>query len=352
MPYVNVASWTDELLQFQQKLKRGWSNLARFSRPGYAETPRELVFEQDGMRLWRFRGENLPAGRPPLLIVYALVNTVWMTDLQADRSLVRNLLAEGEDVYLIEWGFPAPIDRWLGLGDYIDLRLGRCVDEVSARHGGEPIHLLGICQGGVFALCFAALNPHKVARLITMVTPVDFHTSDNMLGMWSRHVDVDQLVAGGGNIPSALINSVYLNLKPLRLHQQKYVDLVNLLDDPGRLENFMRMERWIFESPDLAGEAFRQFIKQFYQANGLIAGGLRIGDREVRLADITAPVFNIFAAQDHLVPPSAARALQGRTGGSYEEWMFQGGHIGIYVSARAQREVAPKISAWLDRAGA
>ncbi|MHC1479917.1 class III poly(R)-hydroxyalkanoic acid synthase subunit PhaC [Frateuria aurantia] len=347
MPYVNVASWTEELLQFQQKLERGWANLARHARPSYAETPRELIFEQDGMRLWRFRGSEAPAGRPPLLIVYALVNTVWMTDLQVDRSLVRNLLAAGEDVYLIEWGFPVAIDRWLQLEDYIELRLGRCVDEVSERHGGVPIHLLGICQGGVFALCYAALRPQRIARLVTMVTPVDFHTPDNMLGMWARHVDVDRLVAGGGNIPSALINSVYLNLKPLRLHQQKYVDLVDLLDNPDRLENFMRMERWIFESPDLAGEAFRQFIRKFYQHNGLVAGGLEIGGKPVELVRITAPVFNIFAAQDHLVPPSAAQALRGRTGGSYQEWMFQGGHIGIYVSARAQREVAPKISAWL-----
>ncbi len=351
MPYVNVASWTEELLQFQHKLKRGWANLARHSRPAYAETPRELIFEQDGMRLWRFLGEAPPAGRPPLLIVYALVNTVWMTDLQADRSLVRNLLAEGEDVYLIEWGFPAAIDRWLTLGDYIQLRLGTCVDQVSARHGGAAINLLGICQGGVFALCYAAMYPQKVAKLVTMVTPVDFHTPDNMLGMWARHVEVDRVVAGGGNIPSALINSVYLNLKPLRLHQQKYVDLVDLLDNPDRLENFMRMERWIFESPDLAGEAFREFITKFYQGNGLVQGGLEIGGRAVALTEVTAPVFNIYAGQDHLVPPSAAQALRGRTAGGYREWMFQGGHIGIYVSARAQREVAPKISAWLAGSG-
>ena len=32
------------------------------------------------------------------------------------------------------------------------------------------------------------------------------------------------------------------------------------------MENFLRMEKWIFDSPDQAGEAFRQFIKDFYQA--------------------------------------------------------------------------------------
>ena len=60
------------------------------------------------------------------------------------------------------------------------------------------------------------------------------------------------------------------------------------------------------------------------------------------------PVLNIYAEQDHLVPPAASRALAGRTGSSdYSELGFRGGHIGIYVSGRAQREVPGTISAWL-----
>jgi len=48
------------------------------------------------------------------------------------------------------------------------------------------------------------------------------------------------------------------------------------------------------------------------------------------------------------VPPDASRALATHCGSrDYAEFSFRGGHIGIYVSARAQREVPPAISAWL-----
>src|SRR3546814_1037612 len=77
-----------------------------------------------------------------------------------------------------------------------------------------------------------------------------------------------------GNIPAGLMNYVYLTLKPLRLNQQKYLGMVDILDNPAELENFLRMERWIFDSPDQAGEAFRQFIKDFYQGNKLVKGTL------------------------------------------------------------------------------
>jgi polyhydroxyalkanoate synthase len=108
------------------------------------------------------------------------------------------------------------------------------------------------------------------------------------------------------------------------------------------------MEKWIFDSPDQAGEAFRQFVKDFYQANKLVTGGLKIGDKDVSLKKVTMPVLNIFAEQDHLVPPSASRPLKQLAGTKdYTELALKGGHIGIYVSGRAQREVPSAIHNWL-----
>ena len=342
----------EEVAAFQRKLAAGAVNLQGLAEPGYAGTPRELVYREDKLTLWRMRAEHPPTSKTPLLIVYALVNTVWMTDLQTDRSLVRNLLAQGEDVYLIDWGYPDGADRWLTLEDYIDGYLDRCVDVVRAQAGVAAIDLLGICQGGAFSLCYAALHREKVRNLITMVTPVDYHTPDNMLSHWARDIDVDLFVDTLGNIPAALMNWVYLTLKPVRLLQQKYVNLVQILDNPRELENFLRMERWIFDSPDQAGEAFREFVKAFFQANKLVRGGLSIGGKPVELANITQPVLNIYAEQDHLVPPDASRALGHHIGsGDYTELAFKGGHIGIYVSGRAQREVPPAIHRWLREHG-
>ena len=211
-----------------------------------------------------------------------------------------------------------------------------------------PINLLGICQGGAFSLCYAALHPDKIRNLITMVTPVDFHTDDNMLSNWTQDIDVDLFVDTLGNVPADLMNYCYLMLKPFRLNLQKYVGLVDILDDKAAIEDFLRMEKWIFDSPDQAGEAFRQFIKQFYQGNGFVNGGITIGERDVHLGLVEMPVLNIFAEQDHLVPPASSKALKGLIGSDdYSELSFRGGHIGIYVSGRAQKEVPSAIHEWL-----
>ena len=185
-------------------------------------------------------------------------------------------------------------------------------------------------------------------NLITMVTPVDFHTPDNMLSNWTRGMDVDLFVDTLGNVPADLMNMCYLTLKPWRLFVQKYVGMADILDDRAAMEDFLRMEKWIFDSPDQAGEAFRQFITMYYQRNGFVEGGIEIGGREVHLGMVEMPVLNIYAEQDHLVPPSASKPLRGLVGTEdYSELSFRGGHIGIYVSGRAQKEVPDAIHGWL-----
>ena len=341
---------SEEMLDYSRKLGEGVENLLNADQIDTGVTPREEVYREDKLVLYRYKAPEGVEPKPvPLLIVYALVNRPYMTDIQEDRSTIKGLLATGQDVYLIDWGYPDQADRSLTLDDYINGYIDRCVDHICEAHDLDAINLLGICQGGAFSLCYSSLHPEKVRNLVTMVTPVDFKTPDNLLSAWVQHMDVDLVVDTMGNIPGELLNWTFLSLKPFSLTGQKYVNMVDVLDAPEKIKNFLRMEKWIFDSPDQAGETFRQFIKDFYQKNGLIEGGIQIGGDEVDLANITCPVLNIYAMQDHLVPPDGSKALAGRTSSKdYTELAFPGGHIGIYVSGKAQKEVTPAIGNWLN----
>jgi polyhydroxyalkanoate synthase len=279
--------------------------------------------------------------------VYALVNRPYMMDLQEDRSLIRGLLSEGLDVYLIDWGYPDGADRFTSLADYIDDHLAGCVEQILKAHLLDELNILGVCQGGVLSLCFSALHPQRVKNLITMVTPVDFHSPADLLSKWTRNIDVAALV-GDGNVSGDVLNQLFLSLMPFRLTQQKYVDLVAGSPDKASLENFMRVEQWIFDSPDQAGAAFREFVTWFYQENRLAQNRLEISGRKVDLRDLRVPILNLIGKRDHLVPPAASLALRGLVGSNdYTALEFDLGHIGMYISARAQHEVPPAIAKWL-----
>ena len=372
-----------EFHELNQKLVKGVEIFSRLREQNIqiGVTPKEEVYREDKVVLYRlFQSrsgidtEHSPASidtipssgtqgvfQPnescyniPILIVFALVNRPYIVDLQEGRSFVANLLKLGLDAYLIDWGYPSRADRWLTLDDYINGYINNCVDVVRNRHNLDRINLLGICQGGTFSLCYSSLYPEKVKNLITMVTPVDFHINSGLLNVWggcnlgAKAMDVDLMVDTLGNIPGDFMNLEFLMLKPFQLGIEKYIDLLEFVDDEDKLVNFLRMEKWIFDSPDQAGEAYRQFMKDFYQGNRLIKGAINIGEKRVDLGNIRIPILNIYAEQDHLVPPASSLALEKYIGSQdYTVRSFPVGHIGMYVSSKVQRNLPPTIVDWL-----
>jgi len=338
-----------ELQTFGEKLNTGVATLRDLGAVHVGTSEKEAVLRVGKLTLYRYVPTSDPTNPIPVLIVYALANRPYMMDLQPQRSLICGLMDMGLEVYLVDWGYPDEDDAMLGLNDYVNGFIDACVEKLRDRHGLDRINLLGVCQGGTFSLCYSALHSHKIRNLVLMVTPVDFHTPDNLLTTWLRHVDVDRLVDVLGNVPGELLNWAFVSMKPLRLTGQKYLDMLNVLDDEEKARTFLRMEKWIHDSPAQAGECFRQFAKDLFQQNKLVKGTLQIGDRAVDLGKITIPVLNVYATQDHIVPPDASLALEGCIATTdYTTFAFEGGHIGIYVSARAQRQVPQKIAEWLQ----
>jgi polyhydroxyalkanoate synthase len=338
-------AWLREATTLGERLASASRTLAALDDVDVGTAPRDAVYTDGKVTLWRYRSVAKPSGQPPLLIVYAMVNRPYVLDLQPDRSLIRGLLREGVDVWLLDWGTPDRADRWTPLDDYVCRHIDRAVRRLSDEHGVAD--LLGVCQGGTLSLCYAALEPANVRRLVTMVTPVDFHTPENLLAKWARGLDVDRLVETLGNVPGELLNATFLALMPFRLTLAKYAALADDGNDSQALANFLRMEKWIFDSPDQPGEAFRGFVTQLFQRNALANGTLELGGRVVDLKRVKLPILNVYATRDHLVPPSASRPLARLCGSrAYREVAFPGGHIGIYVSSRAG-ELPGTVAAWL-----
>jgi polyhydroxyalkanoate synthase len=222
------------------------------------------------------------------------------------------------------------------------------VDFVREKTGSDKINVLGICQGGTLSIIYSALFPEKVKNLVTMVAPVDFASGDALLNVWAPFMDVDLMVDVLGNIPGEVLNLGFLWLKPFQLIIDKYVGLLDRLDDPVATRSFLRMEKWIFDSPDQAGETFRQWVKELFQENRLCKGEFELGGKRVDLKKITMPVLNMFGEQDHLVSPKCSRPLSELVGSKDVTTLpYPVGHIGMYVSSRAQKEMAPTVARWL-----
>lgn len=339
-----------EINEVNQKMMKSFETLKDIKDVNIAETPKTEIYAEDKLRLFHYDRETPATVKTPVLIVYALVNTYKMMDLQQDRSYIKNLMNLGLDVYLIDWGYPSKGDRYLSMDDYVNGYINNCVDVVRKKAKSDKVNIISVCQGGTLSLIYTSLHQNKVKNLVTQVTPVDFSTNDGLLFRWSKDMDFDKIVEGyNGLIPGEFLNEGFAQLKPM-MKVQKQQSMVSVLDDKDKLQNFLRMEKWIADSPAQAGECFRQFMKDLYQKNALIHDELVVGGKKIKLKNITCPVLNIYATEDHLVPPAAAKDLEKYIGSSDKSTIsFGGGHIGVFVGGKAQKELAPAVAEFLKK---
>lgn len=349
--FMDMFDVTEEIEKMQSKVFKNMEFLKVIANEKDEEigaTPKELVYEQDKIKLYHYIPKVKKPCKVPLLMVYALVNRQYMVDLQPDRSLVKNMLEQGLDVYIIDWGYPMPEDMYLTMGDYINGYISDVIDFILEKHKLEKINLLGICQGGTFSTIYAALHPEKVKNLIAMVTPIDFETNDGLLFRWSKDMDIDLMVDTFGLIPGDLMNDSYRLLNPFYLLYNKYISVFDTTRNIGDMKNFIRMERWIADAPDQAGEAIRQLINDLYKGNKLVKGEFELEGEKVDLKKINMPLLNIYAEKDTLVPNAATIPLNDLVSSEDKEYFsLPVGHIGMYTSSKSQKVLAPKIAEWL-----
>ena len=106
----NPTAGTAELMRaaaaFNSKVAAGITKLSAIKdeQVQIATTPKDEVFKSDKVTLYRYRPLAERRIATPVLIVYSLIGRYTMTDLQEDRSLIRNLLGQGLDVWVIDWG--------------------------------------------------------------------------------------------------------------------------------------------------------------------------------------------------------------------------------------------------------
>ena len=347
------SKYIEQMNQMQENVLNGLNTLINL-KPEDVESDqleKEVVMTIGKMKLLHY-APTVPARRQvkvPLLITYALVNRQYMLDLQPDRSVIKSFLDAGLDVYMIDWGYPTAEDMYLTLDDHINWYMDDCVDFIRKESKKDKINLLGVCQGGTFSTIYTALHQEKIKNLITLVVPIDFSSNDGMLFRWSRFMNVDNLIeAYGGVVPGDVMNVAYLVLKPLTLTMDKYVAMTDKWADKDYLTNFIRMEKWTFDSPAQAGATLSQFIKDMYQGNKLIKGELELGGNQVDLKSITIPVLCACADRDHLVPLSASEPLMDAIGSKDKTFLhFPTGHIGMFTSSRSRKEIIPGIIEWI-----
>ncbi len=343
----NPTILMEEMNSTIEKLAKGYETLQSIEEVDVATTPKELVWQRDKVKMYHYKRATPATCKIPVLVSFAMLNRQDVLDLQQDRSLMKKLLEQGLDIYIMDWGYPTKSDRYITMEDYIDGYMNDAVDFVRKSNKVKKIHKMAICQAGTFSMIYASLYPEKLQTLTTYVAPFDFETNKCMLFKWTKYIDIDTMVDTLGVIPGEMIDQAFGLMKP-SMNISKYLGVMGSLEDKDKMLNFLRMEHWKADLPAITGEMYRKYIKDLFRDNKLIKGELELGGRIVNLKNMTVPYLNVYATEDTIIPNESSLAVMSKIGSKDKtEYAFPGGHIGVFVGAKSQKELAPAVAKWV-----
>ena len=313
-------------------------------------TPKELVYEEDKLKMYRYIGKGPIKHKTPLVIVFALVNRPYIVDLKEGRSVVAHFVDDGFDTYLIDWGKPNQSDRFLTTDDYVNGYIQNCIDYVCERCGTKQASVLGYCMGGTLSTMFTSIHQNVVKNLILLAAGIDFSTREGLINLWAdeEYFDVDKFVDTVGNVPAEFLQSAFLMLKPVQNLIEKPISFWENIENDKFIDDFLHMETWLNDNISVPGEVYREFAKYLFQQNLLTKNKFPVGKHIVDLRKITCPVLNLMATNDDLVPTSQSKPLNDLISSKDKRIIdFKAGHIGLAVGGKAQKQLWPEVVQWL-----
>jgi len=337
-----------EILQFSKNVLEAPKFVTAPNELKLESTPYDVVYQEDKVRLMHYRSLTEKQVHTPLIIAYALINRYHILDIHPKKSWVRNLLEQGIDVYMIDWGTPSNIDKFLDVDDYVNGYLNNCIEFIKDESDIEKVSLQGYCTGGTLATIYASLHPEKVKNLVATAPVIDGWRDTTVVSNLTKHIDVDKMVDIVGNMPPEFMYYCFSILKPFEQGIEKYIKFFKNIEDEKFVDNFMRIEKWLSDTPPIPGELFRQLMKDIYQDNLLIQDKMYVGGKHISLKNIKMPLFTQVAVGDHLVSPECSMPLHYSVASEDKTLrVYPTGHVGMIASSLSQKKVLPELGKWL-----
>ncbi|MBX3026540.1 alpha/beta fold hydrolase [bacterium] len=315
-------------------------------------TPYDVVYQRDKLQLRRYHHADRsirPRHDLPVLCIPPLMVKPFIFDLMPERSLIKFLLDQGFDVFLVDFGEPDRADALVTLDDYVLDWIPTAVARTREVAGSSELSLLGYCMGGLFALMYLATTADRgVRNVVTIGAPLD--AGKMGLFAWATKMaggQVDFLARRIGNVPGSLSSTVFRLLTPAK-NMTRYADLFMNLWDREYMNGFDAMNQWVGQFIDYPQGAFRQFVRDFMQHNRLARGTMRFGDRVADLRRIDANLLAFAGKTDQIAPAAAVRAQVDAVGSRDVTYrLVPGGHMGVLAGHGAPRHVWRPTALWL-----
>jgi polyhydroxyalkanoate synthase len=299
-----------------------------------AATPGRVVLRNPIMELIQYTPVQRQVHSVPLVLVPPWINKYYILDLTEQQSMVRHLLAQGFDVFVISWKNPGAALAGLTFEDHLFDGIMAAIDAARAIAGVPQVHAVGYCIGGTaLAALMAWLNRHHrsaseipVTHWTLLASLTDFSKPGDVASFINEEsvALLDSLMARQGYLDSQQIGWSFRMLRP-NTQVWRYVVHKYLLGEPAPA---LAPLAWNADGTRQPRATQTFCLRELYQANKLVQpDALEIRGEKLDLGRIRQPLYAVGAVADHITPWRSTYRGAARIGAETRYVLTASGHI-------------------------
>lgn len=300
-----------------------------------AYTPGEVVYQNRLIQLIQYAPSTTEVYKLPLLIIPPFINKYYILDLDAKKSLVRWLVAQGFTVFMISWINPGDSLGDLTFDDYLEEGVKAGLDEVQNITDQSKINVTGYCVGGtLLGMAQSWLlnkNDKRINSLSFLTTLFDFSEPGEVGNYISEQMYplIEQTVKAKGYFDGRILGLSFSLLRENNLFWSFFIENYLKGKDPTPFDILY----WNSDSTNIPGEAYLFYLRNMYLENRLkVPQGVTAGGVALDLSKIKTPSYFLAAMADHIVLWPAAYRSAMCLGGKKRFVLTESGHVAGVVN--------------------
>lgn len=295
-----------------------------------ANSPGAVVYRTEMMELIQYQPTTERVHQIPLLIIPPQINKAYVNDLSPDKSMVRYLVANGIQVFLVSWRNPTKEHAAWGLGDYVD-SLIEASDVIAQITGSKKVNVSGACSGGITTATLLsklrAAGDERINAVSMMVCVLDPDAGDSEAGaLVSKHgIEMArQRSARKGVLDGASLSRTFAWLRPNDLVWNYVINNYLHGDDPPPFDVLF----WNNDSTNLTAALHSDYLSVYEHQPFRNHGEVELAGHKVDLSKVKNDVFVVAGVTDHITPWKACYRLTQLIGSPNVDFVLsQAGHI-------------------------
>ncbi|WP_166263501.1 PHA/PHB synthase family protein [Marinobacter caseinilyticus] len=326
-----------------------------------ANTPGDVIYQNDLMQLIQYRPTTETVHRRPLLVVPPWINKYYILDLGEKKSFIRYWVEQGHTVFVISWVNPGPEHADKGFEDYMLEGPVEALDAIEKATGEREVNAVGYCIGGTLLGCTLAWLAAKGDDRIKSATFFNSLLDFSDVGDLSVFIDEDMIkklekaMKKQGYLEGASMASAFNMLRANSLIWSFFKNNYLL----GRDTPPFDLLYWNSDATRLPKAMHSFYLRNMYLKNKLKEpGGIELAGVPIDLGQVQVPSYFASAIEDHIAPWTSCYRGSQSLGGPVRFVLGGSGHIAGIINPPAKKKYGYRVNqdvglppeAWLKAA--